>query len=79
MLCRQRFPQSGRLRSKLFQGDAAGTKLLPVSGIDIAVPEMLAKTETRGKAKDDIGIGPCLAGRRDDGLPEAERAIALPR
>ena len=70
VLRRQRFPQSGRLRSKLFQGDAARTKLLTVSGIDITVPEMLAKAETRGKAEDDIGIGPCLAGRGDDGLPK---------
>src|SRR5712692_11297332 len=31
---------------------------------------MLAKTETRGKIQDDIGIGPCLAGWRDDGLPK---------
>ena len=31
---------------------------------------MLAKTETRGKTQDNIGIGPGLAGWRDDGLPE---------
>jgi hypothetical protein len=70
VLRRQRFPQSSRLRSKLLQGDAAGTKLLPVSSVDITVPEMLAKTETRSKTQDNIGIGPGLAGWRHDGLPK---------
>jgi len=57
------------LRPKLLQGDTARTKLLPVGGIDIPVPEMLAEAETRGKAEDDIDIGPCFPGRGDDGLP----------
>ena len=47
-----------------------GTKLLSVSGIDVTVPEMLAKAKTRGEAEDEIGIGPCLAGRRNDRLPK---------
>ena len=59
----QRLSQSGRFRSKLIQGNAARTELLPVGGIDIAVPEMLAKAETRGEAEDQIGVGPGLAGR----------------
>ena len=48
---RQRFPQSGRFGSKLIQGNAARTKLLPVSRIDITVPEMLAKAEARWRGR----------------------------
>src|SRR6266496_3909056 len=48
----QRFPYSGSFRSKLIQGDATRTELLPVSGIDITVPEMLAKAEKRSEVKD---------------------------
>src|SRR5947208_2264556 len=77
VLRRQRLPYSSRLRPKLLQGDAAGTKLLPVSGVDTAVPEMLAKTETRGKTQDNIGIGAGLAGRRDDGLPKLNARLRL--
>src|SRR5262249_6289906 len=70
VLRRERFPQSGRLRSKLLQCDVARTELLPIRGVDIAVPEMLAKTEAHGKAKDDISIGSCLAAWENDGLPK---------
>src|SRR5258707_1614303 len=65
---RQRFPYSGGLRSKLLQRNAARTELLPVSGIDITVPEMLAEAETRSKAEDEIGVGPGLVGRGNDRL-----------
>src|SRR5215510_14742892 len=36
--------QSGRLGSKLLEGNAAGLKLLAIGGIDIAVPELFTKT-----------------------------------
>ena len=67
---RQRFPQSGRFGSKLIQGNAARAKLISISRIDITVPEMLAKAETRSEVEDEIGVTPCLAGRGNDRLPK---------
>ena len=63
---RQRFLQSGRFGSKLIQGNAARAKLISVSRIDITVPEMLAKAETRSEVENDIGSRtvPGRAGQR---------------
>ena len=38
--------------------------------VDIAVPELVAETETHRKIEDDVDIGACLAARRDDGQPQ---------
>ena len=74
---RQRFPQSGRFGSKLIQGNAARAKLISVGRIDVTVPEMLAKAKTRGEVEDEIGVGPCLARRGNDRLPELNVRLCI--
>ena len=39
-------------------------ELVTVGGVDVAIPEMLGKTEPDGKIEDDVGIGARFAGRR---------------
>src|SRR5436305_6003459 len=75
VLCGQRLRYSGRLRSKLIQRDAARSELLLVSGINVAIPELLAKSETRSEAEDDVGVGPCLAGRGNDRLSKLDARL----
>ena len=44
--------------------------MVSVTGIDVAVPEMLAEAKAHCEAKDDICVGTCLAGRLNDRLPK---------
>src|ERR1700730_9791149 len=67
---RQGFPQSGRLGSKLIQGDTARPELLAISSLDVAVPELLAEAKARCEVENEIGVRPCLTRRSDDRLPK---------
>ena len=40
------------------------------SGLDVAIPEVVAETEARREAEHDLGVGARLAGRVDDPGPE---------
>src|SRR5262245_26466324 len=68
---------AGRLGAELFQAYAAGPKLMAVSGIDVAVPEVFGKTEPCGEAEDEIGVGPCLSRRRHDRLAKLHEGLCL--
>src|SRR6202166_3046335 len=74
---RQRSLQSGRFGLKLIQGDAARSKLMSVSRIDIAVPEMLAKPETHGEVENEIRVGARRASRGNDRLPKLDVRLCI--
>src|SRR5262249_58197598 len=69
--------ESRRMRSKLIQGDATWTELLPVTGVYVAVPEMLTEAKARGEAEDDIGVGTCLTRRLNNRLPKLNARLRL--
>jgi hypothetical protein len=77
VLRRQQLSHAAGLGAKLVQGDAARRELLPIGGLDIAVPELLAKAETRSKAEHDLGVGPRFAGWGDHGRPKLHLRLRL--
>ena len=65
MLCPQRLrnPADGRATAP---GSCRGAKLLAISRVDVAVPELGRKAEAAGEVEDDAGIRPRLPGRRHE-------------
>ena len=54
--------------AQLLKRDASRRELVPVSSIDVAIPELRGKAKAPGKVKDDVGIRTRFAWRRNDGL-----------
>src|SRR6516164_1492290 len=50
--------------AQLLQGDAGRGELMPVGGVDVAIPELLGEAEPDGKIENDFSIGARFAGRR---------------
>src|SRR5262249_34967660 len=66
MMRRERDADSRRFRAELLQGHAACVKLMPISGIDVAVPERFGEVQAYGEIEDEIRVGACLAAGRYD-------------
>src|SRR5262245_18040503 len=73
----ERNANPARLGPQLLPGEAAGTELVTIGSIKIALPEMLAKSQALGEIEDDVGIGASLAWRRDHDLAVLHERLRL--
>ena len=61
--------------AELFQCHAAGTELVAISRIDVAIPELLAKSESRGQIEDHDRCRAGLPGGRHNSGPELNEGL----
>jgi hypothetical protein len=57
-------PHATGIGAQLLQCNASRGELITVGGVDVAIPELLAKVEPDRKINDDFRVGACFAGRR---------------
>ena len=74
---RERHANAARLGPKLFQRHTAGSELLAVSRIDLALPEMLTQAQPHGKVEYEIGIGSRFARRWHHGAAELDQRLCF--